>query len=257
VRVIACLALVLSCGGDDPVNPCPTGDCSLPQSTIVKFQFDSYPEWKFTGDTCIDLGVAFVRVEVVHVADPSVVDAKDVQCGEGQATFVGLPEGPYAVAVTPLDAGGVPVVHTVGSGQVDAPGMATVNVPYTAWIGPFTGTLLFRLAWAGLSCDAAVPPVTTQTLTLLVGGLPVTQLTDSGQKLDGTDPKPCRALTEQFSQFIALLPFGPATFVVVGKDATDTKRFEHRFDTFVGAGQNNTTITIDVPPPDAAPLAPM
>jgi len=253
VRALAGLALVVACSGDGPVNPCPTGDCTLPSNTIVKWQFNSYPDWKFTGDTCIDLGISTVRVEVVSTVDPSIADLKDAMCGDGQATLLALPEGPYTAYVTPLDAGLNPLVGASVMAQLDAPSTSTVNVPYTAWTGAFTGTLLFRLSWAGATCTLAVPPVTTQTLTLLVGDQPSNKLLDSGQKLDGTDARPCRALTDPFAQFVEQLPFGPVALVVVGKDENDAKVFEHRFDTFVGAGENNPTITFDLPPP-AAPL---
>jgi hypothetical protein len=251
---------LLSCGGDDPVDPCPTGSCDLPGSTIVKWRFDEYPEWKFQGDTCIDMDVFTVRVEVANAADPTITDSHDAQCGEGQATFLGLPEGTYNVAVTPLDFDGNPVVRAPGTGQVMAgvTGMNTetvVNVPYTAWLGTFTGTFLFRLSWGGKSCDALAPPVATQTLTLTAGGAVVAKLSDGGQRMDGTDPRPCRPFTEQFAQYVEMLPFGPATLLVVGKTGAET-RFQHQFDTFVGAGKNNPTITFDLAPMDAGVDAP-
>jgi hypothetical protein len=130
-----------------------------------------------------------------------------------------------------------------------------INVPWDSWAGSFTGTFLFRLSWAGASCELAVPTVVTQTLTLMIGGsTAATATTDVGQKLDGSDPKPCRGLGESFAQFAEGLPFGPATLSVVGKDAADEVAFDHTFDAFVGAAKNNPTITFDVPappPPDA------
>jgi hypothetical protein len=252
---------LLSCGGDDggPVDPCPTGDCTLPGSTIVKFLFDSYPEWSFVGDTCIDMNAFTVRGTAVNVADRSIVETKDVQCGEQQVTFLGLPAGTYDIAITPLDFDGNALVSAPGLGQTAAaePGgriEATVNVPYTAWIGAgsFTGTLLFRLKWGGASCELAAPAVATQTLELTAGGAVVARTTDSGQRIDGTDPQPCRPLSEPFAQFVESLPFGPASLYVVGRDADGMARFERRFDTFVGVGKNNPTVTYDVPPPDAA-----
>jgi hypothetical protein len=248
---------LLSCGGDDgPVDPCPTGSCTLPGSTVVKFLFDSYPEWKFTGDTCIDMGAFNVRATANQVEDRSILEVKDVGCGEGQVTFLGLPPGTYDVGITPLDFDGNSLVRTAGGGQVAAAGPGertevTVNVPYTAWTGTFTGTLLFRIAWAGKSCELAMPAVVTQTLELVAGGAVVGSVSDSGQKMDGTDPKPCRLLSEEFAQFVEALPFGPAALRVVGRDIDGMTRFEHRFDTFVGAGKNNPTIKYDVPAPDA------
>ena len=249
---------LLSCGGGGggPVDPCPTGDCTVSGATIVKFLFDSYPEWKFVGDTCIDMNVFTVRAVAVHIDDRSIIETRDVQCGEGQVTFLGLSPGTYDVAVTPLDGGGNAVVSAPGTGQVAAAEAGgrietTVNVPYTAWLGSFTGTLLFRLTWAGKSCELATPAVATQTLELTAGGVVVGRVSDSGQRMDGTDPQPCRPLSEPFSQFVESLPFGPAALSIVGHDADGQPRFVYRFETFIGAGKNNPTFTYDVPAPDA------
>jgi len=252
---------LLSCGGGEDPPQCPTGDCNLPGRTIVKWIFDAYPELLFPSDTCIDMGAFTVRAEVTGIDDPTQVDAKDVQCGQGQVSFLGLAPGSYEVAITPLDFDGNPIVKAPVIVQAIAgtPGAdtdVTINVPYEAWTGTYTGTFLFRLSWAGVSCEIAVPAVTSQTLTLTAGGQIVTALTDLGQKLDGTDPKPCRALTEPFAQFTEGLPFGPATLVVVGKDTGGAVRFRRQFETFVGAAKNNPTITFDVPPPDAGVDAP-
>jgi hypothetical protein len=70
-----------------------------------------------------------------------------------------------------------------------------------------------------------------------------------GQKLDGTDPEPCRALTEEFPQTAKELPFGPATLVVEGKDPGGNMKYTKSFDVFVGAGLSNPTLTFDVPAP--------
>lgn len=253
---------LLSCGGSDPLPPCPTGSCDLPGRTIVKWVFDAYPELLFSNDTCLDMGAITVRAEIAGLDDPSQYDTKDVQCGQGQVSFLDLPPGNYNALITPLDIDGNSIVKAGASahvlaGTTGADTEVTVNVPYDAWTGTYTGTFLFRLSWAGMSCEVAVPPVATQTLKLTAGGAVTTALTDMGQKLDGTDPKPCRLLTEQFAQFAETLPFGPATLVVVGKDAGGTVRFMHQFDTFVGATKNNPTITFDVPGPDAAIDAPI
>ena len=44
-----------------------------------------------------------------------------------------------------------------------------------------------------------------------------------------------------------MVPFGPATFLVQGFDTTGTNSFRTSFETFVGAGINNPTLTFDVP----------
>ena len=251
---------LLSCGGG-PTEMCAMGNCELPGRTIVKWIFDSYPELLFASDTCLDMGAFTLRAEIVGIDDPEQFDAKDVQCGQGQVSFLGLAPGNYNASITPLDFDGNPIVKAPAIAQVLAgsPGAdtdVTINVPYEAWTRTYTGTFLFRLSWAGMSCEIATPPVATQTLTLEAGGQVVAALTDSGQKLDGTDPKPCRLLTEQFAQFSESLPFGPATLVVVGKDTGGAVRFQHQFETFVGATKNNPTITFDVPGPDAGIDAP-
>jgi hypothetical protein len=261
---------LLSCGSSLP--PCQDNNCTLPGRTTIKWTLDSYPEWLFQGDSCLDMGASTMRVDLVGIDDPTVMESSndptatppkmDPGCSDSQYIFLGLPPGNYTVSLTPLDGDGNPIVSgptstMVAGGQSGADTEVTVNVPYTAWTQSYTGTFLFRLSWAGMSCAMATPPVATQTLTMTAGGAPVTALTDTTQRLDGTDPEPCRAHEEQFSQFVQNLPFGPATLFVVGKDAAGVVRFQHQFDTFVGATRNNPTITFDVPPPDAAVDAPV
>ena len=235
-----------ACGGTDEPE-CPTDDCSVPGSTVVKWRFHEYPEWGFLADTCIDLAVDRVRVEAVNQLDPALYFSTDKACGEGQATLLRLPEGTYDVVVTPLDAALNPLVGAGARGVVTAgvPGVPTeaiVNVPYTAWTASYTGTFLFKLTWTGMTCETAA--VTTQTLKLLIKGAPSDKLVDNGQKLDGTDDKPCRS--EQFAQFAEGLPMGPVTFRVTGKDAGGLMKYEREFETFVGVGKNNPTIAFDV-----------
>lgn len=244
-------AVLAACGGGDPPI-CPTGDCSIDGRTIVRWNMNSYPELLFTGDTCQDLGIETMHVEIQGVDDPTFLDAKDVDCNQKQVAFLGLPLGNYSVSLLPLDGGGNSLAKNAINadaiaGATDDESMITVNFPYDNWVNTYTGTLLFRLSWGGgLSCATATPAVTTQTLTLVAGGQVMTLSTDAGQKLDGSDPKPCRALDEQFAQFAEGLPFGPATFTVSGEDATNAVVFEKVFDTFIGAAKNNPTITYDV-----------
>lgn len=261
LAVVTCaVAIELSCGGGKPPE-CPTGNCTLPGRTIVKWTFDHYPDWSFESDTCIDMGASMVHVDVVDAADPSITASLDANCSDAQGTFSDLAPGTYNVAITPVDADGNALVSAPAAGQVIAadPGAiadTTVNVPYTAWSRAYTGTLLFRLSWAGLSCETANPHVAVQQLKLVANGHVVHAMTDDGQETDGMDDKPCRPLSEQFAQFVQQLPFGPITLEVVGKDSGSSVRFSHQFDTFVGAGSNNPTMTFDVPGPDAAIDAP-
>jgi len=253
LAVVATLALSLSCsGGDPPV--CPTGDCTLPGRTIVRWQFNVYPELLFAGDTCIDLDAKTVHAEIVGIDDPTQFDVKDVPCNQKQVAFLGLPFGNYQVTIDVLDADDNSLIHApismeVMAGTPDTESRVTVDVPFEAWVRSYTGTLLFRLAWSGASCETAVPVVMTQTLTLMAGGQLATVTNDNGQKLDGMDPKPCRKLTDQFAQFVEGLPSGPAQLTVVGSDINGDPAFEQTFDTFVGAAKNNPTITYDVQPP--------
>jgi hypothetical protein len=168
-----------------------------------------------------------------------------------------MPDGSYTVALTPLDAGGQSMVtapvtmafEVVGSTEV------TVNIPYTAWNRPYTGSFLFALTWGGQPCAGAMPPVVTQVLTLLIGGVPVTQTTSTGQMLDGSDPQPCVPSTNPSPQLVSALPLGPAVLVVEGRDGTGSPEYNKTFDTFVGASTNNPTLIFDTPGPDAAPDA--
>ncbi|MBA2538893.1 MAG: hypothetical protein H0V17_04595 [Deltaproteobacteria bacterium] len=265
---LALAAFGVSCGGGMDEPPlCPTGDCTPPTRTVVKWTFNVHPEMLFPGDTCQDLEARNVRVDLASVADPAtIVETKEVECNQAQASFLALAPGDYIATITPLDRFTVPmlktpVMATLTAGTADVPTTAVINVPWDSWLGAYTGTFLFRLAWAGASCEAAVPTVVTQTLTLMVdGGTVATATTDVGQKLDGSDPKPCRKLGESFAQFAEGLPFGPATLTVIGKDALGEVAFDNTFDAFIGAAKNNPTITFDVPappPPDAGVDAPM
>ena len=248
IAIAGVFALAACGGGGGP--ECPTDDCSMPTLTVVKWRFNLNDAWSFTGDTCLDLDIANVRVEAVNKLDPALYFSVDKDCDEQQATLLRLPEGMYDVVVTPLDAAGNPIVSVgargeVMAGVIGAPTETVVTVPYTAWTGTYTGTFLFQLKWAGLPCEGAA--VATQTLRMMVKGAPSDKLVDNGQRLDGTDDKPCRA--DQFAQFADGLPMGPVMFKVTGKDAVGTMMFEKEFETFVGAGKNNPTITFDVPAP--------
>lgn len=249
------LVLLAACGGgnDKPVDAliCEATNCGLQGHTVVKWTFDAYPEWQFPMDSCVDFNAFKVKVDAV-AADSTVVSQTE-DCGAAQSTFDGLAEGqPYTINVTPLDFDGNPVVSTAATGTVmggafQAGTSVTINVPYTSWIGSFTGTYLFRLSWAGQGCAAA--GVMKQKLTLTVNGTVVNAITDNGQKLDGSEAKECYDLAQQFPQSATMVPFGPATLKVEGySDAgATTLTFTKTIDTFVGAGITNPTITYDIP----------
>ena len=247
------LAVVLAaCGGgvDEPNNPCPTGDCTLAGRTTVKWTFDAYPERGFNQDTCSDFGVSKVSVDLVD-ADGFATSSGD-SCGVAQATFSGLAPGEYTVFMMPQDADGNPLLAAPIQGKVTAGETGnnretTVNVPWDAWVGTFSGTFLFRISWGGLSCEATNPEIKSQQLTLTVNGVVQSITTDDGQMLNGLDKKPCKKLSDNFPQSALNVAFGPATLLVEGYDATNSMRFSKQFDTFVGAGITNPTLIFDVP----------
>lgn len=256
----ACV-VALSCG-DSGSPVCPTGDCTLPGSTIVKWKFNHFPMMGFDSDACSDLGVITVRVEIANTADPAITDMMEKGCGEGQLTFLGLEQGQYSIHVTPLDVDGNSLVTAPATGMIAAAAPGTsldteVDVNYPAWSGAYTGQLLFRLKWGGMSCPTNV---TKQVLTLTAGGTvrgeSVSIDNTVYQKLDGTDPQNCVPFTQQFPMNVMGLPFGPATLLVIGKDATDVVMFQHTFDTFIGAGVFNPTLEYDAPVMDAGVDAP-
>jgi hypothetical protein len=201
-------------------------------------------------DSCVDFGVTKVAVDVVD-ANGLATSGRD-DCGAAQATFSGLAPGEYDVYVMPLDAAGnpilaFPITSKVMAGTVDVPTEATVNVPWDAWPGTHSGTFLFRISWGGLSCEAVTPEIKNQTVKLTVNGVVQELMTDDGQMLNGADKKPCKRLSDNFPQSALNVMFGPATLEIEGYDATDMMRFSKSFDTFVGAGITNPTLTFDVP----------
>lgn len=237
--------------GDD--DPCPTGDCTLAGRTTVKWAFNAYPERGFMMDSCVDFKVGSVAVDVVDVN--GFATSTQEQCGNAQAVFSGLEPGDYTVYLMPLDFDGnpllaAPATSTVTAGVTGDNREVTVNVAYDQWLGgPYTGTFLFRISWGGLSCEAATPVVMQQKLTLTAGGVVQNIMTDDGQLLNGSDKKPCKRLTDNFPQSALNVPFGPATLLIEGYDVNDQMMFTKQFDTFVGAGITNPTLTFDVPTP--------
>jgi hypothetical protein len=241
------VSLLAACGGDG-VDPCATSVCGEQSRTTVKWTFDRYPERGFQMDSCTDLGVSKVAVDVVDAVGG--VQSLTTDCGNGQLAFFGLAEGDYTVYVTPLDAAGnglvvAPAAGTVTAGPVGDNREATVNVPVESWIGPYDGSFLFRISWGGMSCDTT--DIKQQVITLTVNGVIQNIATDDGQMLNGADKKPCKKLTDEFPQTAKNAAFGMATLKIEGYDVTDQMKFSHTFDTFVGAGISNPTLTFDVP----------
>ncbi len=240
-------------GGDDGQQMCGADHCGLQGHTIVKWTFDAYPDKLFAGDSCVDFGVNKVRVDAQSDADGTVTTAID-ECGAGQVTFDGLPNGTYTMFVDPEDFVGnttvmMPTTAPVIAGQYQADTTTTINVDFMNWLGgPYTGTFLWRFKWGGQSCAMATKPVVTQVVTITQGGVTSTATASpNSQKLDGADPKPCFAYEENFPQSATSMPFGPASLTVQGLDAASTVVYSSTFDTFIGAGITNPTITYDVP----------
>jgi hypothetical protein len=259
-RILTAAALLagsawIACGSDGH-DVCPNG-CDLPGNTIVKWQFDSYPAVNFDSDTCTEVGATMVHVEMTGIDDPSVVQSLDKQCAEGQATFSGLPVQNYTVAVTPLDVDGASLVNNPATSMVAAAGenavvTVSVNVQYELWTTAYTGQFLYALKWNGQKCSTATPPILKQRVKLTINGALSSAMTSDGEKLDGSVEFPCYEATQP--QSAMNLPFGKATFEVTGYSdgAATVEAFKKTFDTFVGAGTFNPTLTFDVPP-DAMP----
>lgn len=243
-RQLACAAAALAAACGEP-DPLPT-----PPTTTVGWRFNADPVLLPRGDNCNDLGVSRVRVELTGPTQSS----GEATCTAFEVKFRDLPPGRYRAEVTPLDRDGASLVHAPVVADVDAGDddlSYRVVVPWTSWLYDRPSNFYFRIRWGGLDCADAVPPVATQTLALTVKGSPVAAATDSDQKLDGVDRKPCRPAADQFPQTVVGIPFGPAVLEVVGYDPDGVERYRQSFDTFIGAGKSNDEREFDLEPPPA------
>jgi hypothetical protein len=247
--IVVGAASMITCGGG--------GNRPIPPRTTIKWIFDSYPDLGIAeGDSCLDLGVSRVQVALTGPDGAATIEMMDNQCSARQVSFEDLVPGTYSATVTPVDDNGESLLGQPLMVSVTATGADTeqiVNIPWDAWASAYTGTFYFRVTWGGMDCDVAAPAVATQVLTLTVGGTIAAQLTDSGQKLDGSDPEPCRLASDQLPQRANMVPFGPATFLIVGQDASGIEQYRQQFDTFVGAGPTNPELIFDLAGPDAMP----
>ena len=266
------LLLSLSCGGGsdpfcgdgvhDPGEECDDGNqdnsdtcttsckANLPSQLRVKWIFNKgeakhCKDVVFDKDSCGDMGVFDVLVDLVGPVSVSETES----CGFNQVVFQDLPIGTYVAKVSPRDINGnllvsAPIESTIVVGAAEE---WEVNVPSTAWTRSYTGTLFFRVKWAGADCSAADPAVGFQLLRMEQGGAPVAISTQMGDPLDGSAEAPCRPLTDEFSQSALDVPMGPATFTIVGRaSAGGTDEFSETFETFVGAGIGNCELEFDV-----------
>jgi cysteine-rich repeat protein len=274
VLSIAAGAAISSCGGDDPFcgngfidigEQCDDGnddqtDVCLNNCTIrsvptltLKWEFNKDAVPDFPSDSCTDLGVSRVEVEL---SGPTSMVMEEM-CSFRQLVFEDIAPGTYAASFHLLDLDGNELTATPHVEMVDFTSgqlIREVIIGPTGWTRSYTGTFFFRLSWAGADCNLASPAVAEHMLLLEQGGQPVTGITtDDGDTLDGSSAGSCRSLVEGFPQSALQVPFGPATFTVVGLDSVGTPQFEGTFETFIGAGANNPELTFDIPSlaPDA------
>jgi len=236
-------------GNADETDYCRACEVYLPPRTTLKWTFNAAAATGFTQDACVDVGATRVRVTLTGPSEATLEDA----CSTYQVVFDDLAPGTYTASVTPLAEDGTslidaPVTAEVIAGAADLE--QTVDVPFDAWIGPYTGTFYFRVRFAGMSCASAA--VAQQRITMRVNGVLVTQMTDAGQKLDGTAAGPCIDGSAMPQKALGL-PFGPATIEIDGLDGASAAAFAGSFETFVGAGANNPPMEFDVPIVDAMP----
>jgi cysteine-rich repeat protein len=232
-------------GNDDQTDFCRECRTFLPAQLTIKWEFNKNEAPMFTGDSCLDLRVSTVEVEVTG----PVTRSSSETCSLRQVVFTDLPAGTYVVRVTPRNAGDESLVTAPIEATVPYNGQDLIHevvVPYDAWSGTYDGTFYFRVLWAGADCSAAAPPVAAHRLLLEAGGAPVSVLTDDGDALDGSATGACRTIAEDFPQSAQAVPWGPATFTITGYDSGGTPQFEETFDTFVGAGPNNPEYEFDV-----------
>jgi hypothetical protein len=276
VAVAAVAAVgVAGCGGScgelcGPNNEFCDDDCTpraIPQLTI-KWEFNKDAVEGFTGDSCTDLQVERVAVEIA--SGEELLEAEEF-CSFRQVVFFEIPPGRYQVSLRPLSS--EDELLTVGpvTAEVDFGGAreeAVLNVEPDAWARDYVGTFFFRVSWAGAECTEASPTVAEQLLALVARGSLVEKVTIDGDPVDGSAPAPCRSHLRASPQAVLGVPFGPASLTVVGLDDQGQESFEKSFDTFVGAGPGNPEMIFDVPsvlpdagvpdggPPDAGDAGP-
>jgi len=179
VRAAAGIGLLLalgsaSCGGGDPTcgdgvtqegEQCDDGNDNeedfcracitwLPPRTILKWTFNGAAAPGFSQDACVDVGASNVRVTLSGPSEATV----DGTCSMYQVVFEDLPPGTYTARVEPLDADGAPLVAAPVEAEIvagEADSETVVDVPFDAWVGPYTGTFYFRLHFGGVDCTPA------------------------------------------------------------------------------------------------------
>ena len=265
---LASLGLAFSCSGGDPYcgdgnhddgEQCDDGndinddECSnscvarVHTEFTIKWEFNKNAAAGFTGDSCIDMGVFNVGVRIFNEsADVTLSES----CSLRQVVFQDLPAGTYAVEVSPVDISDQLLISEPFATSLPLANgtQAEVIIPPDAWTKAYIGTFFFRLLWGGADCAAALPAVTHVVMTLAQGGTPVAIATnDDGDMLDGSAEGLCREFAREFPQSAPAVPFGPATFTIVGRATSGGEpEFEETFATFIGAGISNPELHFDV-----------
>jgi hypothetical protein len=233
-------------GNDDQTDFCRNCTVFLPATTTVQWEFNKEAAPMFTGDSCIDLGVSRVEVQLTG----PVNETMDEGCSLRQVVFSDLPAGQYVASVRALNTNGDILTDAPIEQTLSIPGSTNqefeVVIPYDAWTGTYTGSFYFRMRWGGQDCAAATPPVVDHVMTLTQGGPPLSISTTDDNPLDGTPSGTCVSFIEEFPQSALDVPFGPARFRIVGLDNVGTPQFDHEFDTFIGAGVSNPEFEFDV-----------
>ena len=238
-------------GGDACSPECKalkTVDTFIHFSPFIAKQFPDFP-----GDSCSGLEVE--TVEVTVTGPRSVTERSD--CLLNQIKIASLPDGNYTATGKAFDRQGAALTRGLAQLQFTVAGQ-TQNVDidwtYEDFLKSYTGTFYFQLKWGGAAkCAEAAQPVVRQRLRLERNGVPSTAMLPSGEKLDGSNTGACY---DGSTALAAVgIPWGPVRFTVTGEDAGGTALYRKAFDTFVGAGIVNQTITYDVPSllPDAGP----
>ena len=272
VGSVSAAAFLVSCSSSDPFcgdgtrdpgEQCDDGNrnhddfCNnqcivvLPPQLTIRWEFNSDQTLGFSGDSCTDLGVFRVAVELMGPGGPYEMQEG---CALRQVVFSDLPSGDYTARLTPLGAGdtsktSTPIEHSF---SLSGSRTETVVVPNTAWTSDYTGTLFFRVSWAGQDCSSATPSVDEQILELKVDGVTVAGTTLAGDPLDGSAPGNCQSVSAEFPQTARDVPFGRAEFTVRGRSNGDVA-FENTFDTFIGAGPTNPEYLFDVQATSTSP----
>lgn len=218
----------------------------LPDTLDVTIQwaFNKEAGALFTTDGCIDMGARMVRVELIGPTTTELVE----QCSFRQVVFLDVEPGTYTARLhvtdnmeTLLTTGPIEDAFQVGATDVTR----EVVIGWGDWVNDYTGTFYFRLQWGGLDCSEA--GVAEHLLVLEQDGAPLTGFTtDDGDRVDGTQVGACRTIAEEFPQSVAMAPWGPTKFTVIGRDSDGMEQYREVYDTFIGAGASNPEMVFDV-----------